>query len=67
MPFELSLLGGALFGLCAGLMAFLIFFEEYGKHGLSRVRLWKEALYGGCVAFAFFMILSLVAGYVISR
>lgn len=60
---ELSLILGTAFGLLAGAMSFLITFDEYRKHGMSRSRLWKAALSAGAFAFAVFMMLSLTAGF----
>ncbi len=66
MSFEASALLGVVFGLVAGLMGFLIIYEEYQKHKLGTQRLWKESLSGGLAAFLFFLILSIVAGYWLS-
>lgn len=62
MTLQLSLILGIAFGLLAGLMAFLITFDEYRKHQMAGWRLWKAALSAGAFAFGVFMLLSLVAG-----
>lgn len=63
MPLELSLLIGIFFGTVAALMAFLVIYNEFQKHRLTRWRLWKEALTGGLVAFVVFIVLSVIVGY----
>jgi len=62
MTFELALILGAVFGLLAGAMAFLITFHEYRKHQMSGWHLWKGALTAGAFAFGVFMLLLLAAG-----
>ncbi len=66
MPLKLSLLIGAVFGVIAAIMAFLIIYNEYSKHRLSRPRLWKEALGGSTVAFFVILSLSMAAGWFLS-
>jgi uncharacterized BrkB/YihY/UPF0761 family membrane protein len=63
MPLELSLLIGIFFGTVAALMAFLVIYNEFPKHRLTRCRLWEEALMGGLVAFVVFVVLSVIVGY----
>ena len=67
MPWGVILPIGIVFGLLAAVMAFLIIFEEYRKHKLGRGRLWREALSGGALAFAVFVVIALVAGYWLFR
>jgi H+/Cl- antiporter ClcA len=62
----LFLVIGVVFGLLAGLSAFIITLNEWQKHQFRGWKLWKEALSTGAVALAFFLILSLVLGYFFS-
>ena len=62
MSFKLSLVVGAIFGLLAGVMSFLIVFDEYRKHQFSGWRLWKEGLVAGAFALVVFLLMSLAAG-----
>lgn len=63
MPLEFFVAIGAFFGLLSSAMACLIVYEEYQRHLLATRRLWKETLTAGAVAFIFFLVLSLAAGY----
>jgi hypothetical protein len=62
MSIELSLIVGAVFGIAAGAMAFLITFDEYRKHQMARRRLWAESLKAGAFAFVVFLLMSVAAG-----
>ncbi|HXQ45833.1 MAG TPA: hypothetical protein VN806_04405 [Caulobacteraceae bacterium] len=53
---------GVIFGLLAGVIAFVITYEEYQHHGLGRRRTFKESLGTGAAAFAFFFLAALVIG-----
>jgi len=61
------LLIGTLFGALAGLSAFLITWSEYEKHQFTRQRLWRESLSMAVFAFAFFLLVTLIIGYVFSH
>jgi hypothetical protein len=59
---------GLMFGTLAGVTAYLILYEEYRMHFAGdRRRSLAMALRGGLFAFAFFLLMSLAAGYFIPR
>lgn len=58
---------GVLSGLLAGGIAYIIFYGEYIHHFGAGRKARSLALKGALVAFLFFLGLSLVSGYVISR
>ena len=62
----LFLLFGVIFGLLGGLMAFLITWNEWQKHKFKGKKLFKESFKTGLFTFMVFVIISLIAGYVIS-
>ena len=53
------------FGLLASVMAYLITYNEYERHGFPKDRLIKESLKTAFVAFVFLFGLALIAGYLI--
>lgn len=56
---------GLVFGLLAGLSAFLITYDEWQKHKYTGWELWREPLHRAVFAFSFFFLLSVVLGYVV--
>ena len=63
----MSLWLGLTAGAVAGLMAFLIVYNEMRKHRMANGRAWKEALRMAVVAFALFLGLALVSGYLLRQ
>ena len=63
----LSLLVGSIVGLFAGLMAFLITYEEYARHYVERQKPLRLALEAAALAFFVFLVLSVVVGFVLVR
>jgi hypothetical protein len=66
-----SLLGlvaivGPLFGLLGGAAAYLITYEEYSHHLLGRRRTMLLSLRAATVTFAVFVLLSFIAGRLLS-
>ena len=51
-------------GLLAGIMAYLITYNEY-QHHFKGKRVFDESLKSGVVAFVFFMILTIVIGLIL--
>nr|HET6904877.1 hypothetical protein [Ktedonobacteraceae bacterium] len=62
-----SLLIGSIVGLFAGLMAFLITYEEYARHYVERQKPLRLALEAAAFAFFAFLVLSVVVGFVLVR
>jgi K+-sensing histidine kinase KdpD len=58
---------GAIFGLFAGLMAFIITYHEYLRHFTERRTPVKMALEAAAFAFFVFLTLAIVAGFVLTR
>jgi hypothetical protein len=58
---------GLLFSALGGLMAFLIFFEAYGKHFVDKSKARKQALHGALTAFLFLLGLTLLTAFVVNR
>ena len=56
---------GPFFSALGGLMAFLIFFEAYGKHLVDKSKARKQALHGALTAFLFLFSLTLLAAFVV--
>lgn len=56
---------GVVFGLLAGLIAFLITYDEWQKHLFVGRELWREPLVRGLFTFAVFFILSVVIGFIL--
>jgi H+/Cl- antiporter ClcA len=65
MPLATVVLLSVVFGLLGAAIAALVFFQEYSKHGLSRRRVWREALSAGVVAFAVLVVLTMAATYLL--
>ena len=65
--FGLFLTIGLAFGPLAGLAAFLITYEEYSHHGLSRSKLLGESLAAAAYAAAVMVAVVVVAGYFIGQ
>jgi cation transporter-like permease len=63
----LSLLIGLVISPIAGLMAFLITYHEYLRHYPSKEKPLRIALEAALLTFAFFVIASIVIGFVLSR
>jgi hypothetical protein len=53
---------GLLFGITAGLMAFLITYNEYIKNYAFKKYPRKNAIQAGLTTFIFFLVLSILAG-----
>ena len=64
---KLGLALGVLFGPVAGLMAFLITYQEYRHHYSSPGPARREALRAGLFATAVFLALLSLAGLVVDR
>ena len=58
---------GVLFGALASATAYIIFYREYLHHFVDANKARMLALRGALTAFLFFLVLSVVAGYVITR
>jgi len=54
------LLLGSIFSAVAGLMAFVIFYQEYSRHFSERRKARAAAIRGGFAAFFFFMVLMIL-------
>lgn len=63
----LFLMIGAIFGPIAGVMAYLITYEEYSHHFLDRRETIGRSLSTALVTAAFFVILFAIVGYVLDR
>jgi hypothetical protein len=58
---------GIIFGLLAAASAFVIIWQEYERHQFTRKRLFKEAFQAAIFTFAVFLLLSLLAGFLLVR
>jgi K+-sensing histidine kinase KdpD len=58
---------GSIAGLFAGLIAFMITYDEYLRHFTERRTPLKMALEAAAFAFFVFLTLSIVAGFVLTR
>ena len=58
---------GVIFGLLAGLSAFLITWGEYEHHQMEPKQLWRMSLESALFAFLLFLGLTLIAGYLLDR
>ncbi len=67
MMFFISIFLGSAFGLFASIMAFVITWNELEKHQFERKRLVNESLQAAGFTFIFFLVLSMLAGYFITR
>jgi hypothetical protein len=61
------LLIGSVVGLVAGLMAFLITYEEYARHFPEKNTPLRLALEAAVFAFFVFLALSVATGFVLTR
>ncbi len=57
---------GLIFGLVAGVMAFLISYQEYSHHFTDSKKPFMLSLQTGLFTFAFMLALSLLAAYVLT-
>ncbi len=64
MQHRFFLLLGIGLGVIAGIMAYLITYEEYQHHFKGR-RVFLESIKRAVITFVFFMILAVVPGYVL--
>lgn len=67
MPIELFLGIGVVFGFLAGLIAFLITYDEWQKHLFVGWELWREPLVRGLFTFVVFVVLSVVIGFLLTN
>lgn len=65
MTLSLSLMIGLVFGILAGLSAFAISFRGYRRQQLESAIVWRESLRAAVFAFSFFLVSSIVLGYVL--
>jgi len=65
--FYLVLLIGLVFSPIAGVMAFLITYHEYQRHYTDKQRPLRIALEAAVFTFSFFMIISAVIGFILTR
>ena len=63
MGIGLFLAVGLVFGVLAGMMAFLITYEEYSHHHFDRGRLVRASLEAALFAFLVILALALAAGF----
>jgi hypothetical protein len=64
---SLTLLIGLFFSPLAGLCAFLITYHEYQRHYADKRQPLRIALEAALFTFVFFVIASIVIGFVLSR
>ncbi len=62
----LFLVVGLVFGVLAGMMAFLITYEEYSHHHFDRGRLVRASLEAAGYAFLVILVLALAAGFFVN-
>lgn len=65
--FNLFLGIGGIFGFFAALMAYLITYNEWVHHYPTKKEPRKMALEAAVFTFIFFFIISLIAGYVLTK
>ena len=58
---------GAIFSPLAAAMAFLITYEEYSHHGLSRAQLIRQSLGAAAVTLAFFLLVIAAVGWLLDH
>jgi hypothetical protein len=56
---------GGVFGFIAGLMAYLITYNEYMHHYQTKKEPRMMAFEAALVAFTFFFLMSLISGYIL--
>ncbi|MGQ9677370.1 MAG: hypothetical protein ACUVX1_17030 [Chloroflexota bacterium] len=64
---SLFIVFGVVFGPLAGIMAFLITYEEYSHHHLPRRELLKASLQAACAGFVAILVLAVVVGYLLGK
>ena len=62
-----SIVIGIVFGFLAALTAFAITWREYEKHKFTGKRHFMEAFQTGIFTFVVFLLLSLLAGFLLTR
>ncbi|PIP19538.1 MAG: hypothetical protein COT38_06010 [Candidatus Omnitrophica bacterium CG08_land_8_20_14_0_20_41_16] len=62
-----SIVIGIVFGFLAALTAFAITWHEYEKHKFTGKRLFMEAFQTAIFTFVVFLLLSLLAGFLLAR
>ncbi|PIY82609.1 MAG: hypothetical protein COX96_04960 [Candidatus Omnitrophica bacterium CG_4_10_14_0_2_um_filter_44_9] len=62
-----SVVIGIVFGFVAALMAFVITWREFERHKFAGERLFKEAFQSGIFTFVVFLLLSILAGFLLIR
>ena len=62
----LFLVVGLVFGVLAGMMAFLITYEEYSHHQFDRATLIRRSLETAVVAFVVILVLALAIGFFVN-
>jgi uncharacterized membrane protein len=58
---------GIIFGILASMSAFLITYNEYQKHHLAKQRLLIVSLQSAIVTLIFFIVSSLLIGYLLTK
>jgi len=62
-----SIVIGIIFGFFAAASAFAITWHEYEKHKITGKRLFKQAFQTAIFTFVVFLLLSLLAGFLLAR
>jgi H+/Cl- antiporter ClcA len=62
-----SLVIGCVVGLFAGLIAFLITYDEYTRHYVEKQTPLRLALEAAAFAFFVFLVLTVLTGFVLTR
>ena len=62
-----SIVIGIVFGFLAALGAFVITYNEYEKHKFAGKRLFMQAFQTAIFTFVIFLLLSLLAGFLLVR
>ena len=62
-----SIVVGTVFGFLAALTAFVITYHEYEKHKFTGKRLFMQAFQAAIFTFVIFLLLSLLAGFLLVR
>lgn len=63
----ISIIIGTVFGFIASLMAFVITWQEWERHQIERKRLWRESGQAAIVTFFFFLALSVLFGFIVTK
>jgi hypothetical protein len=64
---RLALVLGLIFSPLAGLMAFVITYEEYQHHYPDRRRVMRASAEAGVTTFVVFLLLSLIVGMLVAK